>query len=269
MATDFEKAIERAKYSALPLPREKSGPTTIIGFTDGHLVIVRNQHSCLPDPPLAVTEDPSVELLSFTREFNFQLKGIVGFVTRIFGIGQAKAEFEAKNVRRATVQLGGLSHQTIETGALIDYLTDKKPTDSCMRDLLDKEHFTIVAALRANTFTYSFSNSSGVTVKFTGPEATGLFQGNASMDVQVASDGKIVVTSPTYVGYVPWDGKRIAKELEKAKAPARLGVAPRPVTSIEPFVGSSPSTIMLIENALSPDEMRQRRLASMGIRQVA
>jgi len=271
MANDFEKAIEGAKYSALPLPRAKTGPTTIFGFTDGHLIIVRNEHTCLPDPPLAVTEDPSVDLLAFNREFSFDLKGIVGFVAKIFGIGQAKANLEAKSVRKATVQLGGLSHHTIETGALIDYLVDKKPTTTCMRDIMDKDHFTLVAALRANTFTYTFSNSSGVTVNFTGPEANGLFKVDASMDVQVSTDGKIVVTSPTYVGYVAWDGNRIAKELAKAKAPARLGVvgARKPVTGIQPFVKASPSTIMLIEKAMSPDQLKQRRLASMGIRQAA
>jgi hypothetical protein len=89
--------------------------------------------------------------------------------------------------------------------------------------------------------------------------------------VQVASDGKIVVTSPTYIGYVAWDGNRIAKELQKAKAPARLGIAAakKPVTALQPFVNASPSTIRLVESALTPDELRRRRLASMGIRQAA
>ena len=269
MPNEFERAIQKAKYSALPLPRAKTGPTTIIEFTDGQLIIVRNQHSCLPDPPITVTEDTSVDLLAFTREFKFDLKGIVGFVAKIFGIGQAKAEFEAKSVRKATVQLGGLSHHTIETGALIDFLVERKPSATCMRNILDKDCLTLVAALRANTFTYTFSNSSGVTVKFTGPEAKGLFQVDASVDVQVGSDGKIVVTSPTYVGYVAWDGKRIAKEIEKAKTPVRLGIAgpKKPVTALRPFAKASASTITLVEKALTPDEIQQRRLASMGIRQ--
>jgi hypothetical protein len=271
MANDFEKAIEEAKYSALPLPRSKSDPTTIFEFTDGHLIVVRNPHSCLPDPPIAVTEDPSVSLLTFSRTFNFELKGIVGFFAKIFGIGTAKADLDVKSVRKATVELGGLSHHTIETGVLMEYLMDKKLSTTCMHDILDKDHFTVVAALKANTFTYQFSNSSGITVKFTGPEAKGLFQANASVDVQVASDGKIVVTAPTYIGYVAWDGKRIARELQKAKAPVRLGLvgAQKPVTSIGPFVKASPSTITLVEKALSADELRQRRLASMGIRQAA
>jgi len=268
MANDFERAIAKAKYTALPLARTKTGPTTIIGFTDGHFIIVRNEHSCLPDPPIAVTDDPSVDLLAFSREFDFDLKGLVGFVAKIFGIGQAKADLEAKSVRKATVQLGGLSHHTIETGAFIDYLVSMKPTASCLRSILDKDNLTLVAALKANSFTYTFENSAGATVKFTGPEANGLFQASASVDVQVASDGKIVVTSPTYVGYVAWDGKRIAKEIEKAKAPARLGIAgaKKPVTVLLPFAKASASTITLVEKAVTPDEIRQRRLASMGVR---
>jgi hypothetical protein len=272
MANDFEKAIESARYSALPLPREMTGPTTIFEWSDGHLIIVRNPHSaCLPDPPLAVTEDTSVDLLTFERQFSFDIKGFFGFLAKIFGAGQAKSSFEVKSIQKATVQMGGLAHHTVETGALMEYLLPKDPSTFCMREILDKDHFTIVAALRAKTFTYEFTNDSGATVQFTSPEAVSLFQANASVDVKVASDGKIVVTSPTYVGYVAWDGKRIAKELQKAKAPARMGLVggAKPVTSIAPFMKASPSTINLIEKALPPDELRQRRLASMGIRRVA
>src|SRR5690242_17141560 len=120
MATDFEKALEKAKYSALPIPRSKSGPTTIFAFTDGHLFIVRNQHSCLPDPPLSIIEDPAVDLLAFSRQFNFQLKGFVAFLAKIFGKATAQTELEIKSVRSASVQLGGLAHCTIETGVLVD-----------------------------------------------------------------------------------------------------------------------------------------------------
>ena len=35
MTNDFEMAIEEAKYTALPLPRSKSDPTTIFQFDDG------------------------------------------------------------------------------------------------------------------------------------------------------------------------------------------------------------------------------------------
>ena len=270
MANDFEKAIEQAKYTALPLPRTKSDPTTILEFTHGYLTIVRNPHSCLPDPPISVTEDPSVSLISFTHQFSFDLKGIVGFFAKIFQLGNAKAELEAKSVSKATVQLGGLSHHTIETGALIDYLITQKSATTCYRDILDKDHFTLVAALKANSFTYEFSNSSGVVVKFSAPEAKGLFRADATMDVQVASDGKIVVTSPAYVGYVAWDGKRIAREIEKAKAPIRLGIAAKkPTTSLQPFINASPSTITLVEKALSPADLWQRRLTSMGIHKAA
>jgi hypothetical protein len=168
------------------------------------------------------------------------------------------------------VQLGGLSHHTIETGALVDYLIDKKPSTTCMRDLLDKDHFTVVAALKANSFTYEFSDSQGATVKLTAPEVKGLFGADVSADIQIASDGKIVVTSPTYVGYVAWDGSRIAKELRKAKEPIRMPLAPtRPTTSLAAFAKASPSTITLVENAVSPSELYERRLASMGIHHAA
>lgn len=270
MANEFEKAIEAAKYSALPLPRTKSDPTSIFEFEDGYLTVVRNPHSCLPDPPISITEDPSVSMISFSHQFSFDLKGIVGFFTKIFRLGNAKAELEAKSVSKATVQLGGLSHHTIETGALIDYLIDKKPNTTCMRDILDKDHFTLVAALRAKSFTYEFSNSKGAVVKFSAPEVKGLFQADASVDIRVEADGKIVVTMPTYVGYIAWDGKRIAKEIEKAKAPVRVGITQkRPTTALRPFINASPSTIIAVENALTPDELYQRRLGSMNIRRVA
>jgi hypothetical protein len=206
----------------------------------------------------------------FTREFSFDLKGIVGFFAKIFGVGGAKSELEVARVRNATVQLGGLSHHTIETGALVDYLRNLKPATSCFRDILDKDHLTLVAALKVKTFTYAFSDSSGAVVKFAGAEAEGLFKLDASVDVKVASDGKIVVTSPTYVGYVAWDGQRIANELEKAKVsvPLKIPGARKPVM-LEPFANALPSTITLLEKALSPLELRQRRFASMGIDRVA
>lgn len=271
MPSDFERAIKQAKYSALPLPREKSDPTTIFEFTDGDLTIVRNPHTCLPDPPISVTEDRSVSLLSFNREFKFEVNGIVGFFAKIFGLGSSKADLEVKRVDKATVQLGGLSHHTIQTGELIDYLMSTKVSSTCLHSILDKDHFTIVAALKANTFTYQFSNSTGAVIKFTGPEAQGLLQVGANANVQVNSDGKIVVTAPTYVGYVAWDGHRIAQELEKAKKPIPFGIVGRKpsTTALLPFVNASPSTITLVEKALSPDQLHQRRLNSMRIRDTA
>jgi hypothetical protein len=159
--------------------------------------------------------------------------------------------------------MGGLAHYSIETGAFVDYMVAKKPSANCIQDILDPDHLTIVAALRANSFTYTFSNSSGATVKFTGPEAEGLFKVDASVDVQVSSDGKIVVTSPTYVGVVAWDGKTVAKELAKRQRPA---FAPsRIVSTIRQFSNASPSTIAGLENALTPDDIRKLRLASMGV----
>lgn len=43
--------------------------------------------------------------------------------------------------------------------------------------------------------------------------------------MQVASDGKVVVTLRTYIVYVEWDGMRVAMELAKAKVQVRLGIA--------------------------------------------
>ena len=68
--TDLEKVLAQAKYTALPLPREKSAPTTIYSFHDGQLFIVRDAHTCLPDPPLKVADDNAVDTLQFQREFH-------------------------------------------------------------------------------------------------------------------------------------------------------------------------------------------------------
>ena len=102
------------------------------------------------------------------------------------------------------------------------------PTASCLRSTLDKDHLTLVAALNANSFTYTFEHSAGAMVKFTRPEAKVLCQAQAGVDVQVASCGKIVVTSPTYVRYVAWDGKPIAKEV--VTGPGFLDPLPRLVS---------------------------------------
>ncbi len=256
MASELEKALDRAKYAALPLPRSKSEPTTIYSFTDGHLFIVRNPHTCLPDPPLSVTTDPAVDTMEFTREFNFQLKGILGFLAKQFGIGNAKSELEVKNIKTATVQMGGLAHHTIETGVLIDYLLQQKPS-TCLGDVLDKDHFTIVAALQVKTFTYTFKNSKGVAVSLSAPEANGLFKVDASVDVQISSEGKVVVSAPAYVGVVTWDGGQIKKELEKARKQAGMRtLRPRRIPGA-------------LENALNPQEIYRRQLASMGVRKQA
>lgn len=213
---DLEKALAKAKYTALPLPREKSGPTTIYTFHDGQLLIVRDPGTCLPDPPLKITEDLSADTLQFQREFEFSLKGVISFLAKIFTLGKAKAEFEAKSVSSATVVLGGLQHETIQTGVLIDFLM-APGRDSCLRDILDKSHLTVVAALKAATFTYTFHNKSGTTVNLTLPEAEGLFQANANVSVSLTHDGKIVVNAPRYVGVVSWKGDQIEKELRKAR----------------------------------------------------
>jgi len=213
---DLEKALANAKYTALPLPREKSGPTTIYSFHDGQLSIVRQPGTCLTDPPLHVTRDPSADTLQFQREFDFSLKGIVGFLTRIFSLGEAKAQFEAKNVSSATVVMGGLEHETIETGALIDFLVDHK-RDSCLQNILDKNNFTVVAALKAATFTYTFRDGMGAAVSLSLPEVESLFKANASVSVSLTEGGRVVVNAPRYVGVVSWKGNRIEKEVKKAR----------------------------------------------------
>ena len=214
--TDLEKVLAQAKYTALPLPREKSAPTTIYSFHDGQLFIVRDAHTCLPDPPLKITVDNAVDTLQFQREFQFNFKGIVSFFVKIFNLGKAKAEFEAKNISSATVVMGGLQHETIQTGELIDFLMDSKPT-SCFRDVQDKDNFTVIAALKAASFTYSFHNEKGGSISLTLPEAQGLFQADASVSVSITQDGKVVVNAPRYVGVVSWKGDTIAKELAKAR----------------------------------------------------
>jgi hypothetical protein len=222
--TDLEKVLAKAQYTALPLPREKSAPTTVYSFHEGQLFVVRNPHTCLPDPPLTVSEDRAVDTLQFQREFGFNLKGIVSFVVKIFSLGQAKGEFEAKNVSSATVVMGGLQHETIQTGDLIDFLLAAQ-RNSCLRDILDKNNFTVVAALKASTFTYTFKNSKGATIDLSLPEAEGLFKTDASVAVSVTNGGKVVVNAPRYVGVVSWKGDTIATQLEKARRFAAGGPA--------------------------------------------
>lgn len=256
MATEFEKALERAKYSALPLPRANSAPTTVFAFSEGHLHIVRNPHTCLPDPPLATTVDPAVDTIAFTRQFAFELNGLSSFILKVFGIGSAKAELAVMDIASATVQMGGLSHHTIETGALVDYLLAAEPT-SCKRDVLDPDHFTILAALEATSFTYTFKTSKGVVVKLTAPQAQGLFQAEATISINVTEDGRIIVNSPRFVGVVTWDGRKIQKELEKARK-ASLFLRMR-----APGPSRRKRTPTALENAISPSVLRARQRASL------
>jgi hypothetical protein len=222
---DLDKVLAKAKYTALPLPREKSGPTTIYSFHDGQLFIVREPGACLPNPPLKITEDHAVDTLQFQREFEFSLKGIVSFLLKIFSLGKAKTEFEAKSVSSATVVMGGLQHETIETGVLIDFLMNHQ-RDTCLRDILEKNNLTVVAALKAATFTYAFRNSKGATVSLTLPEIEGIFKTDAIVSVSRTEDGKAVVNAPRYVGVVSWRGDQIEKELKKArKFASRLSLA--------------------------------------------
>jgi hypothetical protein len=253
MGSALEKALEEAKYSALPLPRAKSEPTTIFSFSEGHLYIVRNAHSCLPDPPLETTPDPSVDTLTFAREFQLEGKALFSFLLKIFGAGSANAELEAKQVRSASIVIGGLSHYTIQTGALMDYLLRQDVKSPCMRDILNKANFLIVAALRASSFTYTFKNERGGTVKLGLPELNGMFKANAGVDVKVTEEGKVVVNAPTFIGVVTWDGKKISQELDKA----------RKFASGKTLRKFEPAAVFALANV--PKEVRAQQLASMGI----
>jgi len=253
MATELEKALSNARYTALPLPRSKASPNTIYAFQRGQLYIVRNPGTCLKLP---VTEDPTADVLQFDREYGFNLSGIVGLLTRVFGIGNAKAELSVQNVHSASVRLSGLAHMTIETGALIDYLMGLQP-DTCLRDITDKDHLTIVAALRANTFTFTFKSKSGSTISLALPEVKGLFSIDASTSVDVLKSGEIMVNSPSYVGVVSWDGGQIAKEIKRARQYAEK---PR----LRPFVATPPR-----EGALATTEVWSHQLRSLGLKPFA
>jgi hypothetical protein len=233
--------------------RESTRKGKIFSFFEGHLFIVRNAHSCLPDPPLETTPDPSVDTLTFTREFKLEGKALFSFLLKIFGAGGASGELQAKEVRSATVTIGGLSHYTIQTGALIDFLLKQDPKSPCMRDILNKANFLIVAGLRASSFTYNFKNESGATVKFSGPEVNGMFKADASVEVNVLDQGQVVVNSPAFVGVVTWDGNKIGQELLKA----RKFASGRKLRRFEP-----PSVFDL---ANEPKEIRAGQIASLGI----
>lgn len=247
MATELEQILKKAKYTALPLPRAKAGPTTIYSFHDGQLYIVRNAQACLPLP---VTPDPSVDVLQFSREFKLTLGGVVGLLAKLFGMGNAKAELEVRAIKSASIQLGGLSHETIETGALLDYLLVQPPSP-CLRDLLHPGNLTIVAALQARTSTFTFKTSKGVTVKLSAEEAKGLFRADASIVVEVTDSGQIVVNAPCYVGVISWDGKTMKRELERARRAAERH-------AIQPYRPRN-----LSDPALAPDEIQTRRLRSI------
>jgi len=249
VATELEKALEKARYTALPLPRGKTGPTTIFAFQHGQLYVVRNAKSCLDLP---VTSDPSVDTVQFTREYKFNLSGVVGFLAKVLGIGDAKAELEVHSIKTATVQMGGLSHETIETGALVDYLLGLKPSP-CLRDLLDPSHLTIVAALKVMTFSFGFKSAKGTSIKLSLKEATGLFQADASVGVEVGESGQIVVNAPSYVGVVAWDGKTMKRELDTARRNA-VRPALRRVTSAQPMT-----------SGISSDGVQALRLRSLGV----
>src|SRR6185436_7320860 len=96
-------------------------------------------------------------------------------------------------------------------------LLQQDPKSPCMRDILDKDNVTVLAALQATTFSYTFRNERGAVVKLSGPEATTMFKVDVNVQVDVTSEGKVVVNAPCYVGVVTWDGRKIAEQLKKAR----------------------------------------------------
>ena len=246
MADNLVKALKKAKYTALPLPRAKSGPTTIFTFTRGKIHPVRDPHKCLPDPPVEVTVDPSADLLTFSRTFSMGLSAVLDFLGSVFGLAGAKANLDVKRVHSATVQLGGLAHWTVETGAMVDYILDLPDNSSCLRDLTWKDNLTVVAALKAETFTYTFHNQSGEVVKFSAAEASRLFKTEASVAIEAAEDGSICVKSPTFVGIIVWDGKRMKEERKRARE-----FRQRPPVSFAPGQPRFPAGY-LVARAISP-----------------
>jgi hypothetical protein len=248
---NLESVLAAAKYTALPLPREKSGPTTIYSFRKGQLFIVRAPGTCLPSPPLTIIEEAAAATLQFQSEFEFNLKGLLGFLANIFSVKKGTAQLEAKNVSSATVVMGGLVHETIQTGVLIDFLM-KHERDSCLQNILDKDNFSVVAALKAASFTYEFRNSKGAAVNLTLPEVQGLFKADASVSVSLVEGGKVVMNAPRYVGVVSWNGNEIEKELKKARKFAE-GVS---LASYEP-----PETFAL---AATSDQIARARQESLS-----
>jgi hypothetical protein len=249
--SDLEKALHAAGYVALPLPRKAADPTTIFAFTDGHLYIVRNPHTCLPNPPVEVTEDDAVDVVQFDREFGLEMKGVVGLFAKLLGIGDAKVQLDAKDIRSARVRMGGLAHVTIQTGAMVEYLLTQGDTP-CTVDLYEKSHLTIVAALRAHSFTYKFLNRDNLTVQFALPEVEQLFQVDGSVKVVVLTNGEVKVEAPRYVGVVTWDGAAIAREVGKARQ------------SIQRRGGSNLQVTRPLEGALRPSDVEHLRIASIG-----
>lgn len=251
---DLDRVLKQKGYSPLPLPSQKRGPTTIFSFHNGQMIIVRNAHTCLPDPPNSVMEDPSADAIEVVRksEFTFSLKGILGFLSKM--LGTANVSLDASKVTSATLNLGGLSQHTIQTGTLVDYLVSL-PLSSCSRDIFDKSNLTIVAALQANSFTYTFKNSSGATVAFSLPEAKDLFQADVSAKVSVTAEGKVVVESPRFIGVVAWDGQKLRDTVTKARNYSRG-------RSLVPFKAPD-----LFRNATTPDEVSMIQAASLGVSQ--
>jgi hypothetical protein len=247
--SDLDSALRKAGYVALPLPRKAADPTTIFGFTDGHLYIVRNPHTCLPNPPIDIVEDEAVDLIQFDREFGLEMDGIVGLFTKLLGIGDAKVHLDTKEVRSARVRLGGLTHVTIQTGSMIEYLLGKHNTP-CTADLYDKSHLTIIAALRANSFTYKFFNKDNMAIQFALPEVQQLFQAEGGMKVEVLSSGEIAVQAQRYVGVVTWNGTTIEGEVEKFRKPRRRGTTALTAASA-------------LERALKPSDVDALRIGSI------
>jgi hypothetical protein len=255
MATELEKALARSGYVALPLAREGCEPTSVLGFERGQLYVVRNPHKSFPNPPIEITESGSVDAFNLDREFSFKIDGMATFILSTLGIGSARAELEASSVRSATVRMSGLVHHNVETGELIQYLlTHDAASAPAIRDVLDPDHMTVVAALSAETFAYTFRTGGGVVVKLSAPEAEQLFKANANIQVSTSSSGSVVVSSRRFVGVLLWSGKKFAQEMKKAREATR-----------SPALRSSPRVSSPTAGAVSAAELTEKQLASFGV----
>jgi hypothetical protein len=255
MADSLERALHSKGYSSLPLPRASNGPTTIFGFEKGKPFVVRNAQRCLPDPPITVTRDQAVDTITLQQSFSVGVSGLARFLGTLLGGTKADGQFEAKGIAMASVRMSGLEHQTVQTGAMLDYLAGGID-QACAPDLFDPKNLIVIACLRASTFTYDFKNEKGLAVKLNAEDATAMFKASADVAITMTESGAVAVTWPSYVGWIMWSGKALRDAVRRRKAlplATVLGVEKDPL-DIERAIG---------EQALSPAEVEEMRLTSV------
>jgi len=255
MADDLERTLRSKGYTSLPLPRANNGPTTIFGFKKGMPYVVRNAHQCLPDPPNGVTRDQAVDTITLEKSFSFKVSGLTRFLGNVFGGGKADGQFEALGIATASVRMSGLEHQTIQTGVMLEFLVTGAG-EKCARDLFESKNLIVIAALKASTFTYDFRNQKGLAVNLNAEDATTMFRASADTKVSLTESGGVVVTWPSYVGWIMWSGKTLREEVRRRGVPA-VGVGlGRPA---DPLDAERPSGTL----ALTPDEVEEMRRTSL------